>query len=436
MKGRMIVVCFVIIVLVSAGCSSGGDGSSAPPALSKVTVSGTINAPFDLVSNKTLFDRIFAGLSPAKNAYAMIAAIDSILAISPDGMIVEASKSGQSFSLALPRDKSYVIVMLYHTNIAGIYKVNSTADLDSLPIGPNTPDFGLGLVSLAGGTATGDVDVLPYLGLSTDMAAAIGNMDNGFTRYANVDADGDGTKDHLFGKQYRLFIGYQINGGQTYADIVSRWSTTASMHYDGYTFSASFKPGEHLSSNPTLSFELAKLHAPQNINLTNDLPVIGSFTFFDSEDIRVATFPTGTTPATPPAGMYTVAVPLMTGGTQTFTIRNVRSQLIDANLKNVYVPLVRVTTDGGGHVTLIEWQWWKWLNGTDWVQPTSTELAAVMDSSDNVNFNLMSRGCEIVARAPYTSTGSIVPPSDTCVPVIMEVSFFDKAGDGFRFYWH
>jgi hypothetical protein len=60
----------------------------------------------------------------------------------------------------------------------------------------------------------------------------------------------------------------------------------------------------------------------------------------------------------PPSGTYTITVDSATGGPQTtFTYFNMRSQTIDANLNNIYVPITKLT-DGNGK-DLLEWQWWK-----------------------------------------------------------------------------
>lgn len=434
-----IFMAFTIIVLLLTGCSSGESSAPSLQQSSKVTVSGTIDNSATLLANATFFDRIFANLSPVRRAIAAAPSITSIFAISPDGTIVESTKKGQSFKFDLPRNNSYIVVMLNETSIVGIYKVDSVTDLDSLPIGNDTEDFDLGLISLATGTATGSSNALQSLDLSVDLATAIGAMDNGFMRYATVDADGNGTQDNTEGKQYRLFIGYQMEAG-TFNEIKSAWSNTSSLSYRGYTFYVGFHPGELLST-PTLSWNEATLHSPVPIDGGNDKGGPGTNPFVD-EDLRMMTFfgmPAATNPPTPPTGTYTVNIPRIADGeTQTFTFHNVKSQPIDADFNNVYVPQIKLTTNGDGKVTLIEWKWWKRLNDGKWVEPNSNELAAVMDRYDDLNMGLSGNDCNennLIVHVPYTSTGSVAYLDYTCSPTIFSVTYVNKAGDDYRFYW-
>jgi hypothetical protein len=108
-----------------------------------------------------------------------------------------------------------------------------------------------------------------------------------------------------------------------------------------------------------------------------------------------------------------------------------RSQTIDANLNNIYVPITKLTLDGNGKVTLLEWQWWQKSNNV-WTQPSDDELATVLNFA---HFEISAAGTddEVEGYIALTSSGSVAPSSQSFTPAKFGITYEDKAGYLYQF---
>jgi hypothetical protein len=95
------------------------------------------------------------------------------------------------------------------------------------------------------------------------------------------------------------------------------------------------------------------------------------------------------------------------------------------------VPITKLTLDGNGKVTLIEWQWWKKSNNT-WTQPTNAELAAVLDFA-MFELEQASVNGTVSGGIGLTASGSVVPASQSFTPNKLGITYTDKAGYAYQF---
>lgn len=435
-----------ILALSLAACGGGGSSSTGTTTSSSSTVSfsGSLDgSTVTLASKESPFKKFFALFNPLNKAHAAGETVDNIVAISPDGTIITATKSGNDFSLNLTKGKSYMVTFLRGMTIVGLYKVDSTTGLDALPVSTGSGNISVGTVSLSGGVAQGSLSsssVLQSLGLTQEIASAYGVMDEGMTRLGSVDVDGNGTIDSQEGKSYDLYLSYGFrysscpppgaSAGTAFTNSQGTWSSKDSIIYCGYEYNFIVNPD--ISS---LNWSSAALNLPAAVDGVTSRPQ--GYTGVDSMGRNVEFWPSGsegyaTNPRTPPSGTYTVTVnPAAGGSATTYTYRNVRSQTIDANLNNIYMPVTKLTVDGNGKVTLIEWQWWKKSNGT-WTQPTDAELAAVLDFA-MFELEQASVNGTVSGDIGLTASGSVVPASQSFNPNKLGVTYTDKAGYAYQF---
>ena len=396
-----------------------------------------------LASKEGPFKRFLALLNPFGKAHAVGETVDNIVAISPDKTFITATKSGNDFSLSLTTGKPYMITFLRGTTIVALYKVDETTGMDSLPVGTDSGDISVGTVSLNAGVAQGSLSsssLLQTLGMTESVASAYGVMDEGMTRLSSVDVDGNGTIDYLENKSYKLYISYGFrysscaapgsSTGTAFTNSQGNWSDKILLLSCGYEYNCVVNPD--VSS---LNWNTATLNLPAAVEgVTSKLQ---GYNGVGSLGRDVEFWPSGsegyaTNPRTPPAGTYTITVNSATGGsTTTLTYNNVRSQTIDANLNNIYVPVTKLTLDSNGKVTLLEWQWWKKLNN-NWTQPSNDELAAVLDFA---SFEIMAASTDdtVEGSIGLTSTGSVAPLSQSFTPAKLGITYGDKAGYAYQF---
>jgi hypothetical protein len=221
-----------------------------------------------------------------------------------------------------------------------------------------------------------------------------------------------------------LRIDYEFNTGQPFSGIQGAYSDKAATTYRGYQYYFNTKP-----TRPSLPWDSATLHSPADINGGND--VRQCFTSIEG-GYRTLDFycgGTGVTPATPPTGSYQVNVT-----PKVYAFDDVTSRAIPADLDGIYVPAVRLTM-AGGMVTQLEWQWWKKTAG-GWVNPSDAELAANLgDTSYEIAQADWAPGARVRGELPLTTSGSLIPPSQSFTPGGFRIAFGDRAGYHYGFEW-
>ncbi len=420
------------IGIVASGCSSGGSGSGpgAGAGNGTVKITGKLdNATVTMAATDTRFSRLLAYLSPLKSAFAAGTTVSNIVAVSSDGTFATATTSGSDFSLNLDKGKPYIIGLLNGTSIVGLYKTDATTGMHSFPINLNSTDINLGTVSLSGSEAQGSITssaLLQDLGLSQAIATAYGIMDIAMTRLSNVDIDGNGVIDHQENKSYSLGLDYEFNGSSSFSAIQGAWSDHTAITYKGYEYYFWANP-----DMPSASWPSAALHTPATVNGSNDQTPCWNVADTSGRNLNFFCGGSATTPATPPAGTYTVTV-----GSTVFTFQNVNSQTIDSNLYNMYMPQIRLTM-ANGNITNIEWQWWKKLNDGSWVQPSDAELSTVFG---NAGYEIGDSGWSAANRVRgsinLTTSGSTAPASQSFTPGVFRVIYADQAGYNYGFEWY
>ncbi len=103
-------------------------------------------------------------------------------------------------------------------------------------------------------------------------------------------------------------------------------------------------------------------------------------------------------------------------------------------MNNLFIPSIRLTLDDNGHVTLIEWQYWKKVDNV-WQEVTDTELRAVVEGAV-IQLRSSRYGEDIVLHeidvANYSS-GSEVPPSQDFATTFVYFSYISRAGISYGF---
>ncbi len=232
----------------------------------------------------------------------------------------------------------------------------------------------------------------------------------------------------MFSACSHLTIDYEFNPGETFTDIQGTFSEKSSTAYKGYMYYFHRKPDK-----PSLPWNNAELHSPANINGNND--VLQCWNQVDGNE-RTLNFYCGgsaTTPATPPAGTYQVNVP-----PKTFTFNGVTSKTIDANLNNIYIPVIKLTIDVSGKISQIDWQWWK-KTITGWVQPSDSELASNLKdagfSIGKTNWEGDPATSRVGGDINLTTNGNIAPPVQSFTPGSLRINYSDKDNYHFGFEW-
>ncbi|MBI3610163.1 MAG: hypothetical protein HY204_05615 [Nitrospirae bacterium] len=193
---RMSVLCLAAML---SGCGGGGDSTSdngSAPVAATFGISGTLSSVN--VSGKSRAG-LFNTSAPVNQT------VTHVMAVSPTSQnatrVLAPINSDGSFTLNVNPNRPYVLVFIDSTQtgagmIVGAFESNT---LDSLaPLTQGETD--LGTVSIDGTTetATGSIAydaLLASLGLSSEVALALGAQDDLCLRYINPDLDGDGIID-------------------------------------------------------------------------------------------------------------------------------------------------------------------------------------------------------------------------------------------------
>jgi len=352
-------------------------------------------------------------------------AVDTIIAASPNG-IYYAVLDGSTFSLAVPRGAIYILGFYKGMDLKGILTLDTATGLDSIPALETSSDFNLGTVSLDSGTGVvtatiSQADAFTALGLDTDLATSIGIYDEELQVKTSVDVDGNGIMDDQEGKTITLIIAYQFTGGESFSSL-NNWSAKESVSSDGYLYQFQISP-----DRPALDWNNATLVSPQDINGGNN--TLQSYLTVTPE-YRAVSFFSGnnaTTPMPPPTGTYVVQV-----GSHNFTFDNMSSISIDPNLNEVYVPTVKLTFDGAGKVTQLEWQIYK-KSGGIWSQASQSEMDMIMFC---LEFSLLKNGSVKISKLlPKTPAGSTAVPQQNFVPEGLCFYTSTFAGYSYWFCW-
>lgn len=222
----------------------------------------------------------------------------------------------------------------------------------------------------------------------------------------------------------KLEIDYEFNGGQGFTDIQGIFSNKDAVNYKGYMY--------YFWTSPVFfdrPWETSTLHSPASINGGND---VTQCWFLEDGWQKTLNFYCGgsaTIPAKPPEGTYEVNV-----DTKTYTFNGVTSRTIDTVLNDVYVPVIKLTMDASGKITLIDWQWWKKTAGT-WSQPSNAELASSLDYAGFESSQAGWVGDRISGEIAFTTSGQVVPDAQTFTPGVFRVSYTGSDGYSYGFEW-
>lgn len=426
------IMTIIMVTALVAGCSSGGGGGSA----SAVVLSGTMDNSTVQLAAKTGFWNWFASIGfPVGNAFAAGATVTSVVAASPDGTLVTAIKNGQTFSLSLGRGKPYLVVFLDGTTPVALLKADVATGMDAFPVGTAASNIDLGTVSLNSGTAVGTISsasLLQALGIAEAEAVVFGVMDDGMTRLSTVDANNNNVMDAAESIKPSFLIQYVFQyvwtSGTTFSNLSGTFGDETKISFRGYDYTFWENPIDSIATAGT--WNAASLILPAQVNgftsapqcSINDVappdPYPGRFIDFFCAGPNIAT-----TPATPPAGAYSIA----SGGNTLITIQNVKSRTIDANLNDLMFPVAKLTLDNDGKVTRIDWKWLKKTTGV-WSQATDAEVQMVVDIMLFGFRDGSSQTLPDFAPAAITAVGSIVPPAQGFTPTRFYISWTDKAG--------
>lgn len=367
---------------------------------------------------------------------ASVGVVNGVFAIASDGLeITHALIYANDFSFSVPKDKPRLLVFLDGANIVGTYKVDAATDLDAFPLNAGSKDIGLGTVSLNAGTFTGGITqpaLLNALGVDAALANAIGTVDDGALRLASLDADGNGLVDYFEGKRFAFIIHFEFDPG-AFSDAVNTFSRKDQIAYDGYGFYLHVRPYDGSLDWQTGGF----MNSPQDINGTNNKSSGPASTSAEGTSMDFYWDDLGMSPATPPAGSYIVNVPGV-GGTagKDYTFRNVKTQSIDANLYNIYIPTVKLTISNN-RATQLELQWWKKLSDGTWVMPSDTELSLILHDASFEITPEPSTGDGILTDPlrSFTNPQTIALPSHDFEPGSIRMIYTDKFGFVYGFTW-
>ncbi len=444
----------VFIIITSCGGGGGGGTDTATDTdtsggadTTTDTDTGTINVGEQITVTGTLDELTLLTSKPEEpektgwfksalryifpsmvNAQDTPATINRIIAIGQNRNVVTAARNQSQFSMNLDRENNYLVVFLNDAEVEGIYQPDVATDLDVLPPSSSATDIDLGTISLnsqsrrTNGTI-GQTALFSRLGRSSGIISAIGVMDQDFLRLSSLDVDGNNILDFEESKEFIYGVVYQFYAG-TFSSIAGSWSDKDGISTNGYRIFAGF------TESLDLDWGSAVLHYPAPIDgiSSKQVEYYGQYAApFMNMDWY---FDDVITPITPPQGTYIITI-----GSDTFTFTDVYSVTVDANLSNVYIPEVRLTRDGDGMVTLIEWQWWKKSDGA-WEELTDEEMEAVFEG---INYGLYNNSSgweeEPGGNLPLTPSGSVVPVTTSFIPNGLEMGYLTKANGrcGYRY---
>jgi hypothetical protein len=420
-----------LALLAACGGKGGGSGSGG----GHIVVKGAFAPGITLA----------AAAAPGALAAGGGATIDNVVAADASGRFIFATRSGNGFTLSLPSGRLYLIAFLSGTTTKAIYRADpSGSGWIALPVTDASRDVDLGTLSFdATGVGTGTTSpstVAADLGVDPSVREALALRDVAMQRLANVDVDGDGTFDFQQGRSYWFAIHHEFDPHRLFTEIQGgAFSDQTVTSYLGYGYAFSAPAGSHDWNNATLTAPatITTWSGTQDPKACFASPFGGateSVNFYCGSGAVPATI--AVAPAQPPTGDYTVTAPLLSAGTDSYTFRDVGSQTIDTNLYNLYVPSVKLTMSGS-KVASLDVKWWKNTPG-GWVQPSATELAAIMvhagfsfgqpgwagSVSDRVGGDL--------AIAPAASASV---PAQSFTPGVLRLEYRDAFGYSYGFEW-
>ncbi len=454
-KGFFKCALIVSIFMIITSCGGGGGGGDTDTATDtdtsggadtttdtdtgtinvgeQITVTGTLDEltlltskPEDTGWFKSALRYIFPSMV---NAQDTPATINRIIAIGQNRNVVTAARNQSQFSLNLDRNNNYLMVFLNGAEVEAVLQVDEETDLDVLPPSSSATDIDLGTISLNSQTrrshgTIGQSALFSGLGRSSRTISAIGVNDQGFLRYSSLDVDRNGVLDFEESKDFFFGIAYEFDAG-TFPSIIENWSNKDGILANGYFLYLM------IPESLDLDWQSAVLQYPAPIDGESNREVgfVGE-PEPESGETRVSLIWDAGSTLTPPKGDY-----ILTIGSNTFTFNDVESVTIDDNLSNVYyIPAVRLTRDGNGMVTLIEWEWWKKTDGT-WEEVTTEELETVLGSLVDYQFVSGTQPGDVHGRIPLTSSGSKVPETQSFTPTLFSIVYGDKAEYNYGFKW-
>ena len=435
--------------LAACGGGSGGGGSSSGGgnAGSTVAVNGSVASAITLASSRSSAGQLFSKIFP-RLAYASgNSTVDNIVATNGQSFI-KATLSGNTFSLSLPVNSDYIVILLHGTSVVGIMQANPTTGMYSLPLASGSSNVDVGTVSVSGTTNTGaplatgtssSSSLLSSLGIASSISSALAVYDVAMQQSSSMDVDGNGTLDFLENRTYHINVDYEFDETRngTFAAISGgATSDYTSAGYLGYEFYVSLKnPYPSFSS---LNWSSATITPPATITTnsgsTEYTQCYASSSGSSQEELNFYCRTTNAmNPVTPPTGTYKITVPLISSGNQVFTFNNVTSQTISSNLYNIYVPAVSIAYSGG-NITKITWQWWKNTSG-GWVQPSTQELSTVMT---NITYEIGLAGwpsTRVNGNLAIQASGSVVPTAQSFTAAAFRISYTDVSQYTYGFEW-
>ena len=222
----------------------------------------------------------------------------------------------------------------------------------------------------------------------------------------------------------QLDVDYEFNGGQSFTAIQGTFSNKDAISYKGYMY--------YFSTCPVFSdypWSTATLHSPAAINGGNDVTQCWFQEDGWSKTLNFYCGGSATSPAKPPEGTYQVNV-----GSTSYNFTGVTSRTIDTTLNDIYMPVIKLTMDGSGKISHVEWQWWKKTAGS-WSQPSNSEL---MSAIEDAGFETSAAGWvgdRVHGDIATTSTGSVTPAAQSFTPGVFRVFYTDSAGYHYGFEW-
>lgn len=423
------------------GCSSGGS-SGSPQVNTSIQLSGSIGTGYTVTQKPGFFAKLF---SFAEEAYAVgEPMVDKIVAVcfsDQNLTISEATIGNGKFSVDVDKGYPQLLVFLSGTTTVGIYRVDNGTDLDVFPLNSNSTNIDLGTVSLNGNRMEGTIpqtDLLNAISIDPTLAGAFGVMDNGLMRLSSLDVDGNGTLDVAENKYFEFKVSYEFKTTQSLAAIQGAFADHTLFSPDGYFYIYH----DNGSLNSSLDWSTATLTTPAAIDGSTSWLQTMAFVAPDGGAGLNFTNAGNTNnfflnPSTPPSGTYVITVNKLSGGTQALTFNNwqSRSVNVDTNMYDIYIPAIKLTM-AGSRISKIDWQWWKRRSsdGT-WVQPSDQELSLVIDGTWFEFGNPDPAGQRVSGELGLTTTGSVVPATQTYDAFFVRVAYWDKAGYGYGFDW-
>ncbi len=409
----------------------------------KITVTGTLDdstITFAPKSPESLYERIVSWLFPkSATAQGSATSINRVVAIGRGrtiAAITEGTRTGSQFQLSLNRNDDYILAFLDGTDTVGIHLPDEEADLDVIPPSDSAVNIDLQTVSLnhATGRSTHSLNRNSFytgIGRSSSIGRTIGTYDNEMTRLASLDVDGNGVLDYKEGKLFDFMLEFMFYGG-SFSSIVGNWSDKDILYLRGYDF--------WLTTQESLGFDWANMTmnspAPINGSASNvtDSQAFSYDEYWYQDNIAAMCYlcqGQANTPATPPAGTYT-----FTDGSTELTFNNFKSITLDSELNNLFIPSIRLTLDDNGHVTFIEWQYWKKVDNV-WQEVTDSELTAVVDSGVIQLRSGVEEGWDDLILhdidVSHYSSGSGVPPSQGFATTFVYFNYTSRANITYGF---